>query len=168
MIRRTSLQLVNWWTGFVTRSMRLSKSRHQLTTFKVVLLAFALPCFAVEQSDYYTTHSYDLPQGLILEASGLAVLPDGKLAIGIRRGEVWIIDDPTNDKPSFHKFASGMHTKCLVWSIMTVPSTPRSAPKSPACATTNNDGVADEYLTAATGWGVSGNYHEYAYGPVFR
>jgi hypothetical protein len=31
----------------------------------------------------------------------------------------------------------------------------------------NGDGVADEYLTAATGWGVSGNYHEYAYGPVF-
>ena len=32
---------------------------------------------------------------------------------------------------------------------------------------TDGDGVADEYLTAAKGWGVSGNYHEYAYGPVF-
>lgn len=31
----------------------------------------------------------------------------------------------------------------------------------------DGDGVADEYLTAAKGWGVSGNYHEYAYGPAF-
>ena len=30
----------------------------------------------------------------------------------------------------------------------------------------NGDDVVDEYETAARGWGVSGNYHEYAYGPV--
>ena len=29
----------------------------------------------------------------------------------------------------------------------------------------NGDGVADEYLTAARGWNVSGSYHGYAYGP---
>ncbi len=27
------------------------------------------------------------------------------------------------------------------------------------------DGVADEYLAVAKGWGVTGHYHEYAYGP---
>ena len=34
-------------------------------------------------------------------------------------------------------------------------------------ADTDGDGSADEYLAAAKGWGVSGNYHEYAYGPAF-
>ena len=31
---------------------------------------------------------------------------------------------------------------------------------------TDADGRADEYLTHAKGWGVTGNYHEYAYGPA--
>ena len=30
---------------------------------------------------------------------------------------------------------------------------------------TNQDGVADSYETVAKGWGVTGHYHEYAYGP---
>ncbi len=30
---------------------------------------------------------------------------------------------------------------------------------------TDGDDVADEYLTVAKGWGVTGHYHEYAYGP---
>src|SRR5690606_5678748 len=28
------------------------------------------------------------------------------------------------------------------------------------------DGVADQYHCLTRGWGVSGNYHEYAYGPI--
>ena len=30
---------------------------------------------------------------------------------------------------------------------------------------TDGDSVADEYLTVAKSWGVTGHYHEYAYGP---
>ena len=30
---------------------------------------------------------------------------------------------------------------------------------------TNGDQIADEYRTVAKGWGVTGNYHEYAFGP---
>ena len=30
---------------------------------------------------------------------------------------------------------------------------------------TDDDGQADEYLTVAKGWGVTGHYHEYSYGP---
>lgn len=131
-----------------------------------ILLVSASLGFAIDQSDYYTTHTYQLPSNLVLEASGLAVLPDGKLAIGIRRGEVWIIDDPTNDQPAFHKFASGLHEVLgLAYHDGAVYATQRS--EVTKLIDTNNDGVADEYLTAATGWGVSGNYHEYAYGPVF-
>ena len=130
------------------------------------LLALVGPLLAVEQSDYYNTHTYELPQGLSLEASGLAVLPDGKLAIGIRRGEVWIVADPTNDKPAFKKFASGMHEVLgLAYHDGALYATQRS--EVTRLRDTNNDGVADEYITAASGWGVSGNYHEYAYGPVF-
>ena len=30
---------------------------------------------------------------------------------------------------------------------------------------TNGDDVIDEYLTVANNWGITGNYHEYAFGP---
>ena len=66
------------------------------------------------ESRYYTLETYPLPPGLKLEASGLATLPDGRLAIAIRKGEVWILDKPSIDKPTlentkFTRFASGLH-----------------------------------------------------------
>jgi len=123
--------------------------------------------FAQEQSDYYRIETYELPQGVNFEASGLAVLPDGKLAVALRKGEVWIAQQPENvAKPGFKLFASGLHEILgLAWHDGALYATQRS--EVTKLRDVDGDGKADEYLTAATGWGVSGNYHEYAYGPVF-
>ena len=119
---------------------------------------------------YYTVTPYVLPDGIKLEASGLAVLPDGRLAISVRKGEVWILEhpeaDPTDAKAVGYKlFASGLHEPLgLLWhdgALMTIQRSEVTRLRD-----TDNDGVADEYTTVAKGWGVSGNYHEYAYGPV--
>ncbi|MEQ1934724.1 MAG: hypothetical protein ABL962_12765, partial [Fimbriimonadaceae bacterium] len=69
---------------------------------------------AEEQAKYFRTVTYELPKELNLEASGLAVLPDGKLAVAIRRGEVWILQHPLAEPPTaeavgYKLFASGMH-----------------------------------------------------------
>ena len=69
---------------------------------------------AEEPNPYYRIVTYAVPKGMNLEASGLAVLPDGKLAVSIRRGEVWIIQNPQAEPPTVEKlgyklFASGMH-----------------------------------------------------------
>ncbi|MFM1561330.1 MAG: hypothetical protein ACKJSK_18625 [Roseibacillus sp.] len=123
------------------------------------------------ESRYYALETFPIPEGLKLEASGLASLPDGRLAIAIRKGEVWILDKPTQDKPTlqntaFTRFASGLHEPLgLAWHDGALYTTQRS--EVTRLRDTNGDGAADEYLTAAKGWGVSGNYHEYAYGPVF-
>ena len=137
----------------------------------LALLAFASASFAQEQNDYYRTVTYQPPAGLALEASGLALLPDGKLAVGIRRGEVWIMDKPsaeppTADKVGYKLFASGMHELLgLAWHDCALYATQRS--EVTRLRDTDGDGVADEYLSVAKGWGVSGSYHEYAYGPAF-
>ncbi|MDZ4288250.1 MAG: hypothetical protein U0984_09835 [Prosthecobacter sp.] len=125
----------------------------------------------VPHDDYYRVVSYEVPKGLNLEASGLAVLPDGKLAVSIRRGEVWIIQHPTAEPPTVEKlgyklFATGMHEILgLAWHEGALYVTQRS--EVTRLRDSDGDGTADEYLTVGQGWGVSGAYHEYAYGPVF-
>lgn len=120
---------------------------------------------------YYRLVTYPVPEGLKLEASGLAALPDGRLGIAIRKGEVWILDNPTADPPApelvnYTRFASGLHEPIgLTWHDGALYTTQRS--EVTRLEDVDGDGVADAYLTAAKGWGVSGNYHEYAYGPVF-
>ncbi len=109
--------------------------------------------------------------GAKLEASGLALMPDGKLAVAVRKGEVWILDHPEADpsqpkEVGYHRFASGLHEPLgLAWHDGALYTTQRT--EVTRLRDTDGDGVADEYLTVMKGWGVSGNYHEYAYGPVF-
>lgn len=137
------------------------------TTFWAVFLVTAV---AVRGSDSYTVTPYQIPEGIKLEASGMAVMPDGKLAISVRKGEVWMLDHPEADPArgeavGYHRFASGLHEPLGIsyhdGALYTVQRTELTKLQD-----TDGDSVADVYETVAKGWGVSGNYHEYAYGPV--
>jgi len=137
-------------------------------------IAFS-PCLRAEapetsQSSPYTSTPYKLPDGIKLEASGIAVLPDGKVAVSTRKGEVWMLDQPDADpnqpdKVGYRLFASGLHEPLgLLWRDDSLYAMQRS--ELTRLRDTDGDGSADEYLAVTKGWGVSGNYHEYAYGPV--
>jgi glucose/arabinose dehydrogenase len=136
-----------------------------------LVLILALPLSAQDQPDYYRTVTLETPAGVNMEASGLALLPDGKLAVSIRKGEVWIIQNPSAEPPTvanlgYKLFASGMHEILgLAYHEGDLYVTQRS--EVTRLRDTDKDGVADEYFAASKGWGVSGAYHEYAYGPVF-
>ena len=92
---------------------------------------------------------------------------DGKLALTIRKGEVWLLGgvlDPKPDKVTYQLFASGLHEPLgLLREGKDLLVTQRT--ETTRLRDTNGDGVADEYLTAGAGWNVSGAYHGYAYGP---
>lgn len=130
------------------------------------------PTPARESSDpearYYRLLTIDVPDEIKLEVGGLAAMEDGDLAIATRRGEIWVMrdDSDTAAHPQFHLFAKGLHEPLgLAWhrgALYTVQRTELTRIRD-----TDGDRVADEYLTVAKGWGVSGNYHEYAYGPKF-
>jgi hypothetical protein len=141
--------------------------REQAPYLALALLLVASSLQAQEQSDYYRTETYELPKGVNFEASGIAVLPDGRLAVGLRKGEVWIAQNPGDvAKPEFKLFASGLHEILgLAWHDGALYATQRA--EVTKLRDVDGDGKADEYLSASTGWGVSGAYHEYAYGPVF-
>src|SRR5207302_9200332 len=69
------------------------------------------PGKAVE-ADYYKLLSFTPPPGEVLEAGAIEVLPDGKVAVGTRRGEVWLIENAYADDPKeakFTRFAHGLH-----------------------------------------------------------
>lgn len=105
--------------------------------------------------------------GIPLEVGGMDFTADGKLAVAIRKGEVWLLDGvlgPRPDQVRYTPFASGLHEPLGVLregdSLLVAQRTEVTRLRD-----TNGDGVADEYLTAGRGWNVSGSYHGYAYGP---
>ena len=107
------------------------------------------------------------PEGLPLEISGMTFLDDSRLAVAIRKGEVWILDGVYDDPPEnirYHRYASALHEPLgLLFHQGDLYTAQRS--ELTRLRDTDGDDVADEYLTEAKGWGVTGHYHEYAYGP---
>ena len=106
-------------------------------------------------------------EGIALEVSGMDFTADGKLAVAIRKGEVWLLDGVLTrpaDKIGYQLFASGLHEPLGLLrdgdSLLVTQRTEMTRLRD-----TNGDGVADEYLSAGRGWNVSGAYHGYAYGP---
>src|SRR4051812_23867519 len=67
---------------------------------------------AAAEADYYKLLTFEAPPGEVLEAGAIEVLPGDKVAVGTRRGEVWVIDnayDPDPKKVKFSRFAHGLH-----------------------------------------------------------
>ncbi len=107
------------------------------------------------------------PDSLVLEVSGLATIDERRIAVAIRKGEVWILDGVYDDPPdqvTYKRFASGLHEPL---GLLRKGDSLYTAQRSELTRLRDTDGddVADEYLTVAKGWGVTGNYHEYAFGP---
>ncbi|MEO6739151.1 MAG: hypothetical protein ABIP20_02805, partial [Chthoniobacteraceae bacterium] len=77
-----------------------------------LLLAIAsLRAAEPQESDYYRITTFDTPPSTALEVSSIELLPEGKLALGTRRGEIWTVSnadsEPSNVK--YQLFASGQH-----------------------------------------------------------
>lgn len=106
-------------------------------------------------------------EGIALEVSGMEWMDDGRLAVCIRKGEVWLLDGVLSGKPedvSYQLFASGLHEPLgLMKDDKDLLVCQRG--EVTRLRDLNEDGVADAYLSECDGWNVSGNYHAYAYGP---
>jgi glucose/arabinose dehydrogenase/cytochrome c551/c552 len=121
-----------------------------------------------QESDFYPIQTLPVPEGIELGVGGMALLPDGRLAVCTRRGKVWIISNPCMKDslpPRYSLFAEGLHEPLgLAYHQGALYVAQR--PELTRLRDVNGDGIADEYKTIYR-FPVSGNYHEYAYGPVF-
>ncbi len=116
------------------------------------------------EREYYPIVSIPLPKDTVIEAGAFATLPDGRVAVGTRHGEIFLMDgiDAPKPNPSFHRFASGLDEIFgLTWKDGALRVT--QSCELTRVSDSNGDGVADRFETISDHWGYA-NYHEYAFG----
>jgi len=132
----------------------------------ILSLLGLVPAGAATQSDFYLREEIPLPPGEVMEIGSIALMPDKKIAVTTRRGDLWICSgayDEDLSGVSWKKFAYGLHEPLgMVWKDGAFLLTQR--PEVSRIRDSNNDGVADTFETVSAGWGIRGDYHEYAFG----
>lgn len=116
-----------------------------------------------KEEDFFKILKVPAPEGTLLEVGGLAMMPNGNLAVSTRRGDVFIVENPTSQRPYFNKFASGLHEILgLAYHNGSLYMVQRG--ELTKLTDLNSDGKADWYETVAS-WPLSAHYHEYSFGP---
>ncbi|MDA7644281.1 hypothetical protein N8564_03665 [Verrucomicrobiales bacterium] len=119
-----------------------------------------------KESDYYPITPLPVPDGVVLEVSGIEVLPDQKIAVASRRGDIYTLTgayDTDPGKVQYQLFAEGIHESLgLSYKDGWLYATQR--PEVSRLRDTDGDGRADVFETLSDGWGICGDYHEYAFG----
>lgn len=124
---------------------------------------------AGREAKHYRVTTLQPPEGCVLEVGGLGFRPDGKLLACTRRGEVWLVHNPGSDDSTavkFTRFAAGLHEALGLHVADNNTVFVVQRPELTKLTDANGDGVADEFATVCDKWGVSGDYHEFAFGPA--
>lgn len=111
----------------------------------------------------YVIETIPMPANLEAETGGLAFLPDGRLVACFTRGEVMIYDPAQRD---WKLFAKGLHEPLGLWVVNAQEILVMQRPELTRLKDTDGDGEADLYEKVTDDFGLSGNYHEFNYGPV--
>ena len=133
-----------------------------------ILFSFCICTFlhaqeSAKEEDFFKILKVSSPEGTLLEVGGLCTLPNGDLAVTTRRGDIFIVENPTSAKPYFRKFASGLH-EVLGAAYKNGSLYVVQRGELTRLFDSNMDGKADVYETVYA-WPLSGNYHEYSFGP---
>ena len=114
---------------------------------------------AANEADYYAVDYLQPPAGAVIEVGGMDFLPDGRLALSTRRGQVWIVDHPLATDPKeaqFHLFAEGLQD-CLGLHVVDGEICVLGRAELSRLRDTDKDGSCDTIETICNSWGVSGN-----------
>ena len=132
----------------------------------VSINSFAQSIKVPTEDDYYKILTLPTPEGMLLEVGGVATLPDGRIAISTRRGDVWIVENAAMENgsaPKYTLYASGLHEALgLAYKEEALYVAQRG--ELTKLMDKNGDGKADVYETVYA-WPLSGHYHEYSFGP---
>ena len=119
------------------------------------------------EREFYPVVSLPIPKDLVIEAGAFCSLPDGRVAVGTRHGEIYIIDgvDAKRPDPKYHLYATGMDE------IFGLAYKDGAFYVTQSCeltrvTDTKKDGRANRFETLSDAWGYA-NYHEYAFGSKF-
>ena len=147
------------------------------TCAAALLWLFGLPLPAEEVGErwgtaereraYYRIVNVPIPKGIVVEAGAFEPLPGGRLAVGTRRGDIYLLDkvDAQKPVPQFELYATGLDE------IFGLAYRDGAFYVTQSCELTrvtdrNQDGRADKFEVVSDKWGYA-NYHEYAFGSKF-
>jgi len=134
-----------------------------------VVIALLLALQASAEAELYPAIAIETPPEIALEVGGFALLPDDQVLVCTRRGQIWRIENAyTADGKGarFHLWFDGLQEPLGLlahdgW-VYTVQRGELSRLRD-----SDGDGRADELETVGDPWKISGNYHEYAFGPAW-
>lgn len=119
---------------------------------------------AEEESKYYRLIDIPIPPEVPMHPGSFEILPDGRLAVGTRRGDVYFVSGAFDSPPapSYDLFASGQDEIFgLSWRDGSLTITQFG--EVTRLTDTDDDGSADRFDTLTNNWGYAAG-HEFAFG----
>lgn len=119
------------------------------------------------EAEYYTIADIVPPASNVMEPGSFVELPDGRMAIGTRRGEVYFVTGAEDliPNPKYKLFASGMtEVLGLAWRDGQLYAIQQG--EITRLVDSTGSGRVDRYETLSDAWGWGGE-HEYTYGAGF-
>ena len=118
------------------------------------------------ERDAYSVEHFQLPDGCVMEVGGMDMDSRGRLFVSTRRGQVWIVENPLADDLAdadvklYHEgLWEGLGLDIVDDRVYVVQRGELSRLDD-----TDGDDRCDRVVTIADDWGVSGHYHEFAFG----
>ncbi|WP_395340007.1 c-type cytochrome [Ningiella sp. W23] len=153
--------------GYISATRALIFSAIMLASISQSAVAQSpLSSKAANEGHYYRMTTLPVPEGIHLEVGGIATMPDGSAAVSVRRGEVWLIENPTMEggtQPVFTLYANGLHEPLgMLYHEGALFVAQRG--ELTKLQDSDGDGKADIYETVHS-WPLSSHYHEYSFGP---
>ena len=156
-----------------------SRSNNRIQLVMLIALAVGTPSITFAEDvggrwnteererEYYPIVNIPIPKELVIEAGAFCILPDGRVAVGTRHGEIHLIGgiNESRPDPQFQLYATGMDE------IFGLAYKDKAFYVTQSCeltrvTDTKNKGKADRFETISDAWGYA-NYHEYAFGSKF-
>jgi glucose/arabinose dehydrogenase len=114
-------------------------------------------------TEQFVIEEVSIPEGIDPQIGGISAMPSGKLAICFHRGEVMLFDPESGE---WALFAEGLHEPLGVLAESDDSILVMQRAELTRLIDTDADGSADVYATVYDGFGMTGNYHEFAFGPA--
>lgn len=120
----------------------------------------------VSESDYYKIDTFPIPEGLRMEVGAMTQLKDGRMLIGTRTGDVFMLENPYGapEKATFKLWTRGLAQPLGFLEYKGWIYTAQRGELT-RMQDSDGDGQADIFETVCDDWAISGNYHEYNFGP---
>ena len=127
---------------------------------KFILFLFVF-CLSIQAG--FKFEDIKIPSTIDPQVGGLCTLPNGEIAACFHRGELMIYNP---EEKTWRMFASGLHEPLGIVALSNSQFVVMQRPELTMISDTDGDGKGDTYKTISDEFGMSGNYHEFSFGPA--